>query len=202
MKNNLKKLFYFFDKIRLMTQINLAKEINLIVGASKINFSQWILAEQYCLDISKKVDFEKVLGRRKINKLLAEHVLEHLDDVNLQKSFRNINAFLADGGNFRIAVPDGYHSSEDYINCVKPGGTGAGSDDHKHLFTYQTLSKMLAENGFEPKLIEYWDEAGKFHSIYSNDDELGHIRRSYINDSRNSDRNPNYTSLIIDAVKL
>lgn len=202
MKQVLKKTKIFWDKSLLPVQINLAKEINLIVGAGKTNYPKWIPAEQYCLDISEKEDFEQVLGKRKINKLLAEHVLEHLDDATLKKSLLNINTFLVVGGNFRIAVPDGYHANPNYINIVKPGGTGNGADDHKHLFTYQTLSKILSESGFEARLVEYWDETGKFHSNYSNNDGLGHVRRNYLNDARNADLQPNFTSLIIDAVKL
>ena len=40
------------------------------------------------------------------------------------------------GGNFRIAVPDGFHTDPSYIENVKPGGTGEGSEDHKNLFNY------------------------------------------------------------------
>ena len=202
MKELLKKLKIFIKRIRLKTQVFWAKEVNLIVGAGGTSYPNWIPAEKDCLDISKKDDFDKVLGRRKINKLLAEHVLEHLDDITLKQSLSNINTFLVTSGSFRIAVPDGYHSDLNYIEQVKPGGTGNGSDDHKHLFTYQTLSQLLTENGFQASLVEYWDEKGQFHSNYKNNDELGYIKRSLINDQRNSDNNPNYTSLIIDAIKL
>ena len=49
-------------------------------------------------------------------------------------------------------------------------------------------------------MIEYWDENKNFHSCYQND-ENGVIQRAYINDSRNFAGIPNYTSLIVDAVK-
>ena len=64
------------------------------------------------------------------------------------------------------------------------------------------ISDILVENNFKVKLIEYWDESGKFQSIYQNDDGLGYIQRCLINDWRNANSQPNYTSLIIDAVKV
>lgn len=190
------------ERRRLATQISLAKEINLIIGSSEINYPHWISSNKHNLNITNIDDFYGVLGKRKIDKLLAEHVLEHIDNKDLSQALNNIYSCLTTSGNFRIAVPDGYHRDADYIEQVKPGGTGNGSDDHKHLFTYETLGKLLIGVGFRVKLVEYWDEHGQFHTVYSNDDQLGCIRRSFINDKRNSDGKPHYTSLIIDATKI
>jgi predicted SAM-dependent methyltransferase len=54
--------------------------------------------------------------------------------------------------------------------------------------------------GFKTKLIEYWDEFGIFTTKYKND-ENGYIKRSFINDDRNKNGKPNYTSLIVDFSK-
>ena len=100
----------------------------------------------------------------------------------------------------RIAVPDGLHPDPAYIDQVKPGGSGSGSDDHKVLYTYKTLSKLLESVGFEIRLLEYFDEEGKFHySEWSPDD--GMIRRSSRFDQRNTVVPNAYTSLILDALK-
>ncbi len=62
------------------------------------------------------------------------------------------------------------------------------------------MSEMLVSVGFRVDLIEYFDENGTFHqNNWSGDD--GHIRRSFTHDERNKNGKPNYTSLIIDAVK-
>jgi predicted SAM-dependent methyltransferase len=82
---------------------------------------------------------------------------------------------------------------------VKPGGSGEGAQDHKQLFNYKSMSSLFGRFGFKAEMIEYWDEDGKFHSNYS--DENGHIYRCFRNDLRNKDGKPNYTSLIIDFYK-
>ena len=132
--------------------------------------------------------------------LFAEHVWEHLnrDEIGV------VNRFCYDdlnvGGVIRIAVPDGYHPDESYIDHVKPNGVGVGSDDHKILYTYDILKKELEDAGFVVELLEYWDENGEFHrKDWISED--GHVRRSADHDSRNVDGNLNYTSLIIDGIK-
>jgi len=201
-KNIYRKIKTIFKKLALKTKVYLAKEINLIVGAATTNYPQWIPSDIDSLDLLEENDFYRVLGNKKINKILAEHVLEHIELEDLNITLKNIHKFLIPGGNFRIAIPDGFHPDHSYIENVKPGGTGPGSEDHKHLFNYQMISDILVENNFKVRLIEYWDESGKFQSIYQNGDGLGYIQRCLINDWRNANSQPNYTSLIIDAVKV
>ena len=100
----------------------------------------------------------------------------------------------------RIAVPDGFHKDKVYIDLVKPGGFGEGADDHKQLFNYKTLIKKFGAHGFIGKPVEYWDEKQQFHQGYTNDN-LGYVMRSFINDERNANKKPNYTSLIVDFTK-
>jgi predicted SAM-dependent methyltransferase len=109
----------------------------------------------------------------------------------------NLKKYSAKNVNIRIAVPDGYHKDKEYIEWVRPGGSGIGADDHKHLFNWKSLSKYFEEHGFKAHPVEYWDKDGKFHTTYEND-EKGYVLRSFINDKRNSDGKPHYTSLIVD----
>ncbi len=131
---------------------------------------------------------------------MAEHVIEHLSSEQIIMMNRNICKYSEPFLNFRIAVPDGFHPDIEYINKVKPGGSGEGAYDHKHLFNYKTLIKIFNETGYEGKPVEYWDENGKFHSSYDNDN--GFIKRCFSNDFRNKDGKPHYTSLIIDFTKM
>ncbi|GBD86204.1 hypothetical protein BMS3Abin03_00114 [bacterium BMS3Abin03] len=176
------------------------QEINLIVGSGPIKFKGWFATEISTLDITKEKHFRKYFKNKKINKILAEHVLEHLTNVELELMVKNFYKYSAADVNIRIAVPDGFHINQDYINTVKPGGTGEGADDHKHLFNYKSLSLLFESQGFIAYPVEYWDENKKFHTTYKNDSN-GQIRRSFINDKRNKDNNPLYTSLIIDFKK-
>jgi len=188
------KSFIFAQKVKH------AKKIFIIVGAGGTRYEGWLSTDKNFFNITNRNIFLKLLKNKKISKVLAEHVFEHLSQEDLKNALDNIYEFMEIGGRLRVAVPDGFHKDEKYIYAVKPCGTGIGADDHKHLFTYQSLANILKEVGFDINLIEYWDKNRKFHSTYQND-ENGYIERSYINDTRNSDGNPNYTSLIIDAIK-
>ncbi len=175
-------------------------EIKLVIGAGPTIFTGWFSTDKDVLDITRREDFQKYFSSKKIYRVLAEHVLEHLTDSELNATAKNLAEFSAPDINIRVAVPDGYHSNPEYIEMVKPGGKGMGADDHKHLFTYKTLPKYFEPYGFEPTFLEFWDEDRIFHTSYK-EDENGFIERSLIHDDRNKSGNPNYTSLIIDFKK-
>lgn len=175
-------------------------EIKIIVGAGRTKYKGWFATDIVTLDITNENHFIKYFKKKRIHKVLAEHVLEHLTKKELELMIQNFYIYSAENINIRIAVPDGFHKEEEYIKIVKPGGTGEGADNHKHLFNYKSLSLLFEDKNFKPNLIEYWDEDGIFHQGYSNDDN-GFVKRSFINDSRNSDSIPHYTSLIIDFRK-
>ncbi|MBX2975144.1 MAG: hypothetical protein KF721_03350 [Ignavibacteriaceae bacterium] len=177
-----------------------AEAINLIVGAGGTEYQGWFATDIWTLNIVQEGDFKKYFSQRKINKILAEHVLEHLSNSDLESMLNNFYKYSAKDINIRIAVPDGFHKNQNYIDRVKPGGFGEGAFDHKNLFTYKSLSQLFTKVGFKANPIEYWDENGNFHAGYKND-EFGYISRSFLNDERNNDGKPNYTSLIIDFTK-
>lgn len=160
----------------------------------------WICTNHEELDVENKADWDFLFENTKATHLLAEHVWEHLPNPDIA----NKNAFdkLCVGGRLRIAVPDGFHPDPDYINYVKPGGIGAGADDHRHLWNYKTLTDSLEKVGFTVQLLEYWDESGTFNTPIHWIVRDGFIKRSLNFDERNVDNEPNYTSLIVDAIKL
>ncbi len=174
--------------------------IRLVIGSAKIGPIGWFETDILVLDVTNEQQFRRFFTKRKIQLVMAEHVLEHLTTRQLEQMLSNFREYATDDVNIRIAVPDGLHVDPNYIESVRPGGTGGGADDHKHLFTYRSLSEIFGRYGFKANLQEYWDEQGKFHSIYRNDDK-GIIRRSLLNDSRNADGKPHYTSLIIDFTR-
>ena len=176
-------------------------DIKIIVGAGPTRYKGWFPTDIVTLDVTNEKHFKKYFKKKKISRILAEHVLEHLTNQELKLMIENFHKYSSENVNIRIAVPDGFHKDKDYIDKVKPGGTGEGADDHKHLFNYRSLAELFEAQNFKAKLVEYWDEDGKFHPGYSND-ENGYVKRSFINDSRNSDGIPHYTSLIIDFAKI
>lgn len=184
---------------KLKSEIKKKKKLN--VGSGNVEFDkEWFSCDINLLNLTKKSDWFRLLGFSKVNNIFAEHVWEHLSDEDTYLANKNCYKFLKKNGRLRIAVPDGNHPNKDYIDYVKPNGSGIGSDDHKILYNYCSIKERLENAGFRVELLEYWDENGKFHYIdWTN--EHGKVRRSRRYDSRNSNEELNYTSLIIDAIK-
>jgi predicted SAM-dependent methyltransferase len=188
-----------YDFLLYRNHINRKQKLN--VGSGKTEFDQsWFSCDKDILDITKKNSWSRLLGNIRLNNIFSEHVWEHLTEEETIAANENCYYFLKRNGKLRIAVPDGFHPSKEYLEHVKPNGTGIGSEDHKILYNYQTLSTKLKEVGFDINLIEYWDEEGHFHSK-SWDIKDGKVMRSKQFDKRNKYGQLKYTSLIVDAVK-
>jgi predicted SAM-dependent methyltransferase len=178
----------------------LSREVKIVLGAADTKLPGWISTGAWTLDVTRAEHFERLLGERKADAFLAEHVWEHLDASCAALANANCFRFLRPAGHFRVAVPDGLHPDPAYIDRVRPGGTGAGADDHKCLYDFRLLSTALRAAGFTVKLLEWWDEHGEFHwQDWSSAD--GHVERSRRFDARNRNGTLSYTSLIVDAIK-
>jgi predicted SAM-dependent methyltransferase len=172
----------------------------VIIGCANTRYRGWLASDIDLLDILKRSDFTRYFKTASIMAFLAEHVWEHLTLDQAATANKNCYDYLAARGHLRIAVPDGYHPDKGYIDSVKPGGSGEGSDDHKVLYTYKTLTKELEKAGFTVNPLEYWDENGTFHAVDWNPVD-GMVKRSSRFDKRNMNGKLVYTSLIVDAVK-
>ncbi len=177
------------------------EEIKIVIGSSGIYEDGWIPSEAHFLNLLDEKSWRNYFAENEIDYLLAEHVWEHITLEDGKKAASLCYKFLKKGGRLRLAVPDGFHKSQDYIEYVKPGGHGAGADDHKILYNYKTFSAVFEESGFKVELLEYFDEKKRFIANKWNK-EKGYIHRSIQYDKRNSDGQPNYTSIIIDAIKV
>jgi predicted SAM-dependent methyltransferase len=191
------KEFRRFKKILSQQE---GKALKVVVGSSDIFEAGWIPSEWHFLNLLKPQEWLTFFKEDSISTILAEHVWEHLTPEEGKIAVSTCYRFLKKGGRLRIAVPDGLHADPVYIEHVKPGGTGAGADDHKILYTYKIMTNVLEEAGYTVQLLEYFDEAGVFHQ-HTWDAKEGYIHRSIKNDKRNADGKPNYTSLIVDAIK-
>ena len=175
-------------------------KVRIIVGAAGDRYEGWIATDKDMLDLLRDADWAYYFESKPVDAILAEHVWEHLDCSALILAAQNCFTYLKPGGYIRVAVPDGLHPDEEYIDYVKPGGWGVGSDDHHVLYTYRTLEAVFALVGFETTLLEYFDERGTFHfQEWSPTD--GMIERSSRYDRRNRTRELAYTSIILDARK-
>ena len=172
----------------------------IVVGAGRTAFPGWFATDRATLDLLEREDFTRHWAPGTRTAFLAEHVWEHLSEEQGKQAAANCFEFLRHGGRLRIAVPDGLNPDPEYREYVRPGGTGPGADDHEVLYTAPILQASLESVGFVCTLLEYWDEAGKFHATDWNPNE-GKIARSIRFDPRNQDGSPHYTSLIVDAIK-
>ena len=176
------------------------EDLRIVIGASNIFQDGWCPTDIDNLNLLRTGSFNSLLGKRKACAFIAEHVWEHLSLKEAEVAAVNCYSYLKRGGYMRIAVPDGFHKNKSYIEAVKVGGTGLGSDDHKVLYNYKTLSKVFSNAGFRVKLLEYFDEENNFQFTKWNKDQ-GMIHRSERYDSRNKQEPLTYTSIIIDVFK-
>jgi len=173
------------------------KQNKIIIGAGQTRYDGWIATQLDTLDAKNPADWQAILQGQRADRVLAEHVFEHLTEAQTHEALKNIAAILSPKGMFRIAVPDGYHPDPEYIDYVRPGGTAPGADDHKILYTYKTLSAVIEQADLQVRLIEYFDEKGCFHAVPWRYED-GHIMRCAALDGRNKDRPYSFTSLIAD----
>lgn len=199
---NYLKNFLLKKKFELKVSVSRknSKPLRIVVGSSGKFQENWIRTEKDFLNLLNDENWSKYFKEGEVNNILAEHVWEHLSLDEGRKAAAMCHKYLKKGGKLRIAVPDGYHKSSEYLDQVKPGGFGISADDHKILYNYEVLSSLLKEQGFETYFLEYFDKENKFHVQKWNIDD-GMIRRSLKYDHRNKDGKPRYTSLIIDAIK-
>jgi predicted SAM-dependent methyltransferase len=135
---------------------------------------------------------------RSIDRILAEHVVEHWTTDELAAFCAAVGPRLAPDGFVRLAVPDGNHPDPAYREAVRPGGSGAGADDHKVLYTAASLREALDRAGFACDVVECFSEGGTFQrSEWDAADGL--VRRSARFDPRNAGEPLAYTSLIVDC---
>ncbi|MEJ2452106.1 MAG: hypothetical protein P8047_15835 [Gammaproteobacteria bacterium] len=189
------------QKIRIQKSIRqFHKDLKIIVGSGKTSQDGWISTNYPLLDLTNERTFSTYFSVCSISNLLAEHVWEHLSLEEGELACANCFAYLKKNGILRIAVPDGFHPDQDYLAQVKPGGYGPGAEDHKLLYNYRTLTALLECAGFKVRLLEWFDEEGRFHhEDWSKED--GFVLRSTRYDPRNTTNPTAYTSLIADATK-
>lgn len=173
---------------------------NIILGAGETTYPHWTPTNRGSLNILDRSNFERYWKPSSRCRFLAEHVWEHFTIEEAQIANANCFEFLKEGGNLRIAVPDGLHPDPAYIDYVRPGGTGPGAEDHKVLYNYRVIQEILQHAGFNVRLLEYWDEKREFH-LKKWSLQAGHISRSKQYDPRNQGGDLKFTSLILDARK-
>jgi predicted SAM-dependent methyltransferase len=181
----------------MRAQVRANHPLNVILGAGPVNVDGWISTDADILDVTSTGGWRKLFSLNSIDRLMAEHVMEHLSDTECTVMLRECFRYLKKGGLLRIAVPDGNRKDRKYVEEVSPP-----KDGHKLLFTVDDLVARLNRVGFEATPLEYFDESDQFHSHpWAEADGL--VRRSIRHDTQEQFKRGTlyYTSLIVDARK-
>lgn len=185
---------------RTLRSVSGRSGLRIIVGAGGRAPSGWVATDQPTLDLLREDDWDRWFVPGSIDRILAEHVWEHLTPEDGARAAALCLRYLSPGGMLRIAVPDGLHPDPDYVEAVRPGGSGPGADDHHVLYDAVSLSWMLNRVGFAPRVVEHHDRRGRFHREPW-DASDGVVMRSSRFDRRNRGGRMRYTSLIVDGYK-
>jgi predicted SAM-dependent methyltransferase len=183
--------------LKLRRQARRLQPLNVVLGAGGTCFEGWLSTDADVLNLLSPRDWAKLFKPDSIDRLLMEHVLEHLSEGDGQTALALCRHYLKSSGWLRLAVPDGYRKDPDYAAEVAPP-----KDGHKMLFTVDSLVPLVESVGFRAQPLEYYDRAENFHALPW-DGKDGHVQRSarFDNQTRFARDGRFYTSLIVDAVK-
>ena len=173
-------------------------QLRVVIGSGGTNYEGWVMTDLPILNALETRDWGYLFKRGSVYRVLAEHVIEHWREDEFRAFLRIVRPFLAEGGFVRLAVPDGFHPDPAYIDHVRVNGVGPGADDHKMLYNYVMVTKLLSEAGYDYRLLEYFDENGGFHQMNWEATD-GFVKRSAGHDPRNAESPLSYTSLIVDT---
>lgn len=191
------RLRHAWKLFKLRRQARRMQPLKVVLGAGGTCFDGWLSTDVDDLNLVSPQDWSNLFKPDSIDRLLMEHVLEHLSEADGKIAFALCRRHLKPGGRLRIAVPDGYRKDPDYVVEVTPP-----KDGHKMLFTVDSLVPLVESVGFRAQLLEYYDRAEQFHALPW-DEKDGYVQRSarFDTQTRFARDGRFYTSLIVDAVK-
>ena len=183
----LKKIIYFYRYIKLLISSRLRFKLNLILGAALTSQYGWISTNEQYFDITNSSDWYRCLGKHpNLNRLVAEHVLEHLTFEEMRSCLKLSHNYLNFNGSFLIAVPDGNHPDSDYRRNVGINGLGPDAVDHQQFLTWEVIESVSSQIGFSAALLEGFKKDGTLISCYHPSLGFGRIMRSRCHGINNS----------------
>jgi predicted SAM-dependent methyltransferase len=186
---------YEIDKLR--RRVSSRDPLNVLIGGGQTSYEGWIFTDRDLLDITNPRDWSNLFDPGSIDRLLCEHVLEHLSEPACRITLAECYRYLKPGGLLRIAVPDGYRRDPAYVAEASPPMAG-----HQVLFDLPSLTQLLESTGFTVTPLEYFDQGEEFHALPWDESE-GLVTRSVRFDTQTDFKRGDlyYTSLIVDARK-
>lgn len=186
-----------YDVGALRRRVRAARPLNVVIGGGATLYEGWIHTDVNVLDVTRPRDWEALFEPDSIDRILSEHVFEHLSEEEGRAAFAQCYRFIRPGGLLRIGVPDGYRRDPDYVAEVSPP-----RDGHKTLYTVDTLAAALEAAGFRAEPLEFFDADDRFH-CRAWDEAEGMVARSarFNRDEPFRRGEVCFTSLIVDARK-
>lgn len=183
---------------RLRRKIAATRPLNVMIGGGQTSYEGWIFTDRDFLDVTRPSDWSALFSADSIDRILCEHMLEHLTAADAVVALRECHRYLKPGGLLRLAVPDAYRRDANYVAEAAPP-----NDGHQAFYSIDTLMPLVASVGFSVTPLEYFDEHEQFHAR-AWDEHEGMVVRSARFDRQEKFRRGDlyYTSLIIDARKL
>tara|TARA_A100001035_G_scaffold236539_1_gene200441 strand:+ start:581 stop:1282 length:702 start_codon:yes stop_codon:yes gene_type:complete len=206
-KKIFKFFYYWFRFFKIKTYLFFSEDtVNIILGAALTNQKGWFSTNEEWLDISKAEHWNRLFNSKKrVKRVLVEHVFEHLTIEEMRNSLRLIFANMVNGGSLRIAVPDGNNPNSEYRKHCGINGIGADASDHKQFLTYELLSKEVERTGFHHNLIEGYLE-NKELVLKKFNNNLGRVIRTRSNKNIRPKDGWDFpdanSSLILDCIKV
>ena len=190
----------WYQERRLRRAVASGLPLNIVLGGTA-PAPDWFGSDIGFFDATRAAAWAEFIGpEAAVDRLLAEHVFEHIPPELIPAVLDNAFRYLKPGGTIRIAVPDGHNPNPDYIRNVEPGGTGPGAEDHKQLFTLESLSAVLEAAGFRVEPGEWFDRSGQFHEEPWGE-ERGRIYRCKRHGTPNKSFPSSPLSLRVDGIK-
>ena len=182
----------------LRRQIAATSPLNLMIGGGQTSYEGWIFTDRDFLDVTQPDEWAALFTPDSIDRILSEHMLEHLPEDAARVTLLACHRYLKTGGLLRLAVPDGYRRDAAYVAEAAPP-----NDGHQVFYNIDTLTSLLSSIGFAVTPLEYFDADEKFHARPWDENE-GMIMRSVRFDTQKDFQRGDlsYTSLIVDARKL
>lgn len=169
-------------------------------GASRV-IPGWVLSDIQQFDVTDVGHYVKAFGGNGFAAMRSEHMFEHLFPVQTEIAAAMSYLFMAPGGHFRIAVPDGYHPDPFFIHHVEAGNR----HQHKMLWTVDNMPPLFLKAGYDVQMREYFDRDGDFHKHRVEDEEADMAKWSKVwrvaDEGLVRDKLYGYTSLYFDAIK-
>ena len=106
------------------------------------------------LDLSKPLNVNDLTRLKEIqwDFMVCPEILEHI--TNHQQFLENLVSISGSETTLIITVPNAFQFAN-FVNSLR--GFESINSDHKYWFTFYTLSRTLADNGWKPRRLIYYD---------------------------------------------